>query len=267
MMRLPLFRRALSDSWRSLLGWSIGILAALLLYLPLFPAIGGNADMRKLLDSLPPELVKTIGYEQIATGTGYTQSTFFGLMGFVLFTIAATAWGTAAIAGDEESGSLELTLAHGVGRTQLVLERAAALLTRLGALAVVATIAILALNGPSGLDIHPAHIPAAAAALLGLTLLSGMAALCVGALTGRRSHATVAGAGIAVVSYALNAVANQGQDLGWLHGWSPYHWAFGGSPLVNGVGGAGGSLWLNYAVSAVLLVIAVIALNRRDLKN
>ena len=263
MSSLPLFRRSLAESWRSLIGWSLGVLAVLALYLPLFPAIGGNPDMRELLDSLPPELVRTIGYDQISTGAGYTQSTFFGLMGFLLLTIAGTAWGTAAIAGDEETGTLELTLAHGVSRSQVVLERTAAVAVRLAWLSVLATVVILLLNDSAALDIEPLNAFAGAAALFGLTFLSGVLAIVVGALTGRRVYATTAGAGVAVVGYALNAVANQNDDLDALHGWSPYHWAFGNSPLMNG---ADGLLWLNYGIAAVLVVVAAVALSRRDLK-
>ncbi|WP_343317812.1 ABC transporter permease subunit [Arthrobacter sp. TMP15] len=119
---LPLFRRSIGDSWRSTLGWTIGVAAALLLYLPLFPALGGkDSQMAQLINSLPPQLVNTLNYGSITTGAGYTESTFFGLLGFVLIVIAATSWGTAAIAGDVENGTLELVLAHAVSRTQLVL--------------------------------------------------------------------------------------------------------------------------------------------------
>jgi ABC-2 type transport system permease protein len=45
--------------------------------------------------SLPPELVRTIGYENITTGAGYAQATFFGLTGFFLITIASITWGGA----------------------------------------------------------------------------------------------------------------------------------------------------------------------------
>lgn len=264
MSILPLFRRSLGDSWRSLLAWTAGVLAALLLYLPLYSAIGGSVEMGALLDSLPDQLVKTVGYDQISTGAGYTQSTFYGLMGFLLLTIAATGWGTAAIAGDEEAGSLELTLAHSVSRTQIVVERTAAVAVRLAWLCLLSVIVVLALNDSAKLDIEPANVAAGAAALFGLTFHSSMWAIAIGALTGRRSYATAAGAGVAIVGYAFNAVANQNTDLEGLHAWSPYHWAFGGSPLLNGVDGM---LWLNYLVAIVLLVVAVIALNRRDLKG
>ena len=85
---LPLYRRSLGESWRSLIGWSLGFLGALLLYVPLFSSIGGNPDMQALLDSLPPAMISALGYGAIATGAGYVSATFYGLMGFALSTIA-----------------------------------------------------------------------------------------------------------------------------------------------------------------------------------
>lgn len=263
MSALPLLRRTMRTSRRSIVLWSLGVLAALALYLPLYPSIGGNAQMRQLIENLPPALVKAIGYENLTSGAGYTQSTFFGLMGFILFTIAAVGWGTAAIAGEEENGSLELILAHAVTRTGVVLEQAGAVALRLLILTVVATLAVLVLNGPSQTNIDIGTLLAASAALLGLALLIGFAAVAGGALTGRRSAALGAGAGVAVVSYALNAVASQGQDLDWLHRYSPYAWAFGSSPLLNGADWGG--LALLYGGVVLLLILSVVGLRRRDI--
>lgn len=260
---LPVFRRSLADSWRALIGWTVGVAAALLLYLPLFPSIGGNGQMQQMLETLPPELVKTLGYEQIGTGAGYAQGTFFGLIGFLLLTIAATAWGSAAIAGAEESGKLELALAHGVGRVQYALESAFAILVRLLWLGGIGALLVIALDGPSELGLEPGHVLAASAALVGLTMLSGAFALAVGALTGRRALATAAGAGVAVLGYVLNAIANQVEDAEWLRSVSPYAWAYRENPLAEGVDWVGlGLLW---GVSLVLVVIAMLALRRRDI--
>lgn len=40
---------------------------------------------------LPPELVETLGYDQITSGHGYTEATFFKLTGFIILTVAAVA--------------------------------------------------------------------------------------------------------------------------------------------------------------------------------
>lgn len=260
---LPVFRRTLADSWRSLLGWTIGVAAAISLYLPLFPSIAGDGQMLEIIDSLPPELVNTLGYENLGSGAGYAQGTFFGLIGFLLLTIAATSWGSAAIAGAEESGRLELTLAHGVGRVQYALESALAILVRLLWLGGFAAVLVIALDEPSELGIEPAHVLAGSAALVALTMLSAAFALAVGALTGRRVFATAAGAGVAVLGYVLNALANQSEEAEPLRAVSPYAWAYDGNPLAEGADGGG--LGLLVGLSVVLVAVATFALRRRDI--
>ncbi len=261
---LPLFRRSLADSWRSTLGWTIGIAAALLLYLPLFPSLGGtNSQMAKLIHNLPPQLVNTLNYGTITTGSGYTESTFFGLLGFVLIVVASTSWGTAAIAGDEENGTLELTLAHAVSRQQLVLERTLAVVVRLLWLALVSALLVLALNKSSQLDLRTANVVAVAAAYLGLGLLSATIGIALGALTGRRVYATAGAAGVAILGYVLNAIGNQSKDLDYLRDYSPYGWAYHHTPLTSGADWGG--LALLYGFSLLFVVVAVAALRRRDI--
>jgi ABC-2 type transport system permease protein len=261
---LPLLRRSLGDSWRSTIGWTAGVAAALLLYLPIFPSIGGtDSQMAQLIGKLPPSLVNALGYGNITSGAGYVESTFYGLIGFVLVIIAAVAWGTAAIAGDEENGTLELTLAHAVSRTQVVLERTLAVTIRLVWLTVVSVLMVLAFNSSAGLDLKVGNLIAVAAAYLGLGLLSATLAIAVGALTGRRAYATGAGAGIAVLGYALNAVGAQTASLDRLRDFSPYGWAYHRTPLASGADWGG--LGLLYGFSALFVVVAVVALRRRDI--
>jgi ABC-2 type transport system permease protein len=259
---LPILRRTLADGWRAVLGWTVGIVAVIGLYLPLFPSIGGNGQMQQIIESMPPELVNTLGFEAIGTGSGYAQGTFFGLIGFLLLVLASTTWGAAAIAGAEESGQLELALAHGVGRGQYAVESALAILIRLLFLGTVAAVLIVALNEPSELDLEAGNVVAAVAALVGLAFLSATVSLAVGAITGRRSIATMAGAGIAVLGYVFNAMANQVEDAEPLRAFSPYAWAYGNNPLAEGVDWTG--LALLWGVSIVLTVVAIIALRRRD---
>ncbi len=171
-------------------------------------------------------------------------------------------WGSAAIAGAEESGSLELTLAHGVSRIQYALEAALSIVVRLIALGAYTGMLVALLNEPSELGLDPAHVVAAEAALIGLTLLTASAALAAGAIAGRRVVGTGAGAAVAAVGYVFNAIGNQNRDLEWLHRFSPYDWAFGGSPLREGVDGSG--LALLYGCSVLAVLVAVVALQRRD---
>lgn len=262
---LPVFRRTIRESWRGVIGWTLGIAAVLFLYLPLFPSFGANGQLEDVIKALPKQLIQTIGYDQIATGAGYAQSTFYGLLGFLLLTIAAVLWGSAAIAGAEESGRLELDLAHGIGRAQYAAESALAVLVRLLWLGAFSGAIVFALNDPAGLGIHPPHIVGAALALTGLAFLSAMAGLFAGALSGRKAWATGVAAGVAVLGYVFQAVAKQSKDLEWLNALSPYAWVYHQPPLKDGVDVGG--LLLVWGIALVLAVASALALSRRDLRG
>ena len=259
---LPIFTRALVDGWRSLLGWSVGFTAALCLYLPIFPSLSGNTQMQQLIDSLPPELTRTINYQQIETGAGYTQSTFFGLIGFLLISIAAISWGAAAIGGDEESGQLELTLAHGVTRVQVAVQRFAALAVKILVLALVAFLVVLFWNAPAGLELEVGNLAVTCLLFGGLALVCGSAALLCGALSGRKVWGIGGGAAVAVLGYVFNAIGNQSADLEWLRAFSPYYAAFGDNPLANGTD-AWTLAWF-YLAAVLLGAVAALTLRQRD---
>lgn len=260
---MPLFTRAFVDSWRSTLAWALGLAGAIFLYLPLYPSIGRSAQMQQMIDALPQEMTKALNYDQIASGSGYTQATLFGLLGFLLMTIASVAWGAAVVGGDEEAGLLELTLAHGVTRVQLVMERALALFLRIIMLSALVFVLVRALNEPAQLGIRPENLFGATVLFAGLALLSGSVALFFGALTGRRIYGVSAGAGVAIMGYIFNAVGRQSSDVEWLLNLSPYHWAYGTSPVTNGADWSVAA-WL-WGISVVLVLLAAAALARRDI--
>ena len=258
---LPITARSLRDSWRGLLAWALGLTAALALYLPLFPSFGSNGSREEIIATLPPELVDALGYDQIGTGSGYAQATFFGLIGFALIVIATTAWGASAIGGAEENGRLELDLAHGIGRVSYVLENALAILLKLVGFGIVIGVVVGILNGPAELGLEASGIIAAIAALAGLGALSAAAALLADAITGRRVAGVAAGAGIAVYGYALQAVANQSEDLRWVERLSPYSWAYSEAPLESGFAWGIAAVW---GVAILFTGAAALALRSRD---
>lgn len=265
MSSVPVLRRSIRESWRGLIGWSLGIAALLFLYLPLFQSFGTGGQLQAVIDALPKELTTTIGYDQIATGAGYAQSTFFGLTGFVLFTIASVIWGSSAIAGAEESGRLELDLAHGVGRGQYVIEQALSALLRLLWLGLLAGLIVWGMNGPIGLGIDPPRIIGASAAVAGLGFLTAAVGLLAGALTGRRAWASGAAAAVAVLGYVFQAAAKQSSDLDGLKYLSPYAWVYHHPPLTEGVDQRG--LAVTWALGIVFCVASAFALRRRDVSG
>lgn len=258
---MNIFRRELVESLRGLLGWSAGVAATIGLYVPLYPSVGGADMTSAYLQMFSPQLASLFGLDLLASGAGYVQATYFGLMGYLLLAIAAIGWGSRSIAGAEESGSLELTLAHAITRAQVVLEASVALLIRLALVSAASFLAILALNGPVGLGLDPVNLLAVTIALFLLAALIGFAALCGGALTGQPAVATGFGAFVAVAAYIMHAL-DQLAGISWLAAASPLRWAFGNDPLSTGFDLQGTLLLL--AGMLVLLALSLWRFSQRD---
>ena len=258
----PVLRRQLRGGLRGLLCWCLGLTAVLWLYLPLYPSIQ-TPGFSEMVAAMPPTLTETLGFDEIATGAGYTQATYFGLLGLLIATLACVSWGAQLIAGAEESGRLELSLTHAVGRGQYALESLGTLVLRVLVLCALTLAVVLALNGPGELSLTPSHVLTTTAAWGVLCLAFGVTALSAGAASGRHGLAVGTGAAVAIASYAFDAVARSKDSLDWLSTISPYHWAFGSDPLSTGEGWAGIGLLLVY--SAVVYLLGHLAFTRRDL--
>lgn len=262
MTTMPVTRWHLSTGARGLIGWTVGLVAVLLLYLPVYPSMSGAA-LDDLIGSMPPALVDAMGLDKVTTGAGYTQASFFDLTGYLLGGLACTVWGAQLIAGHEETGRLELTLAHAVGRTQYAWESLATLVLRMLMLAAVTAGVILLLNGPSELSLRPGPTLMATLVWTMLCLLSGVTALSVGTATGRQAWAVGAGVVVTVLGYVLDAVSRSSQSLEWLARLSPAHWAYGADPLTTGQGWPGVALL--GAVSGAMFVVGGLLFTRRDI--
>lgn len=110
-------------------------------------------------------------------------------------------------------GQLELTLAHGVTRAQVVVARYLALVLRVLVLGLWVLLLVALLNGPAQLQLDFGRLALTCLLFTGLALLSGSAAFFGGAASGRKVIGLSAGALVAVLGYIGNALGNQSADL------------------------------------------------------
>jgi ABC-2 family transporter protein len=180
------FTKTLWDARRSLLGWALAIGAVAVLYAAFWPTVN-TPEMQDALRNYPEGVLEAFNYNDLTSPAGYLGSSVYGLLIPLLVAVFAIAYGTRAVAGDEEAGTLELLLAHPVSRTQLALQRFAALTTAL-ALALVGALlwlGMLAIAGPAELaDITAAEFAAATTQLGLFGACLGALAFAVGAATG-----------------------------------------------------------------------------------
>jgi ABC-2 type transport system permease protein len=261
-MLRDVFTKTLWDARRSLVGWAVAISAVAATYAAFWPTVD-TPQMQQALRNYPEGVLQAFNYDDLTSAAGYLGSSVYGLLVPLLVAVFAIAFGTRAVAGDEEAGTLDLLLAHPVSRTRVALQRFAALAAALALVGVVLWLAMLAISGPARLEgVTAAELAAMTTQLALFGACLGALAFAVGAATGRRPLALGAAAGVAVLTYLANGVFPQVEGLEWTRDLSPWHWYLGGKPLEHGLQ-AGGSLLL-LGATVVLVAAGTWRFNRRD---
>jgi ABC-2 type transport system permease protein len=253
-----MFGKTLFDNRRVFTVWALATGLLAMMYASFYPQMTAESMAGV------PRAMQGFGFEEVSSAAGYLQGAVFGLLVPLLATFYGAATGARMISADEESGHLDLLLAHPIGRTRLLLHRFAALAAGAALIAAVVLAAVLAVR--TSADLHSVSVAGFTAQALNLALLAvlfGALAAAIGAATGN-SRATVFGttAGAGVLTYALHGFAPQiGAD--WLRHLTPYHYYIGGEPLKNGLQLADAATLAT--ATALLLAAGAWRFTRRDL--
>ncbi|WUI01434.1 ABC transporter permease [Spirillospora sp. NBC_00431] len=253
-----MFTKTLYDNRRVFAMWSLATGLLAMMYAGFYPQV--SADSMASV----PEAMEGFGLNDASSAAGYLQGAVFGLLVPLLATLYGAATGARMISADEESGYLDLLLAHPLGRTRLLLHRFAVLATGAVVIAAAVLAAVLAVRSSAELDsIGVTDFAAQALNLALLAVLFGALAIGIGAATGKsRPIVFGATAGAGVAAYALHGFAPQiGAD--WLRRLTPFHYYIGGEPLKNGIQVADAGVLA--AATAVLMAAGAWRFGRRDL--
>jgi ABC-2 type transport system permease protein len=254
--------KTLWEQRRMLVGWVVGITAVGVLYAVFYPAIA-SPEYAEMMESFAPELMEALGFTAITTPAGYLGSTTFGILGPGL-TIIFGAWlGIRAVAGDEESGRLDLLLAHPVSRARVAVERFGALIVAMLLAALVLLLALVVVSGPADLgSIGLGNLAAGSIHLAALGICFGGLALGVGAATGSRAVTAAVVAVVGVASYFGNTLAARIDLIAWARDVSPFHYYAGGRPLENGPQPI--DLGVLLLAAGVFVMLGIVRFDRRD---
>lgn len=264
-MPAELIRRGLLDYRRALLGWSLGVIGYAALTVSIFPSIKGSGAFKNLAQNYPDALKSIFGLNggNITTGAGYVDVELFSLMLPLLILVLAIGAGARALAGEEESGRLELVLSYPVRRRDAVLAKGAAVAGEVVLVCAVGFAALAVLNYAVGLELSLGRLAAAFGALAVLGVLYGWLALAVGAAYPSRTLAIGLATAFAAAGYLVNGLHALAGWLNPLRVISPF-WLIGPAPMQNGVDGAG--VLVVAAVAVAVLVAGSLLIERRDLE-
>ena len=260
--------RMVRDRRRSIVWWSFGIVAYVLMSVSLYPSLKKQPSFQELAKDLPPAVKALFSISDVIPLTspaGYMQGRVFGIVP-VLFMVLAIGLGAAAIAGSEQEGTLELLLSNPVTRQRVLTERYLAMVAIVLIVTAVFSVSVVLLAWPFGAleGVPLTGIGAACVGAMLLGLLHGTLAFTVGAVSGRRSLANGVAAAVGVGGYLLQGLIGVSDSLRPLRLVTPWHWYLGRNMLAQGV--APDALLAPIAVCAVLFPVALIAFSRRDLR-
>ncbi len=172
-------------------------------------------------------------------------------------------YGAAALAGQDEDGTLCLLTVLPVRRADIVTQKIAAMAVQAAALA--AAVAACVLIGRSfQLSVTAGNPAAVSAAAFLMAIDFGIVTMVVGALAGRRGTAIGAGSAFAAASYLISSLAPVVSWLSPARHASLLYWSVGNSQITRGVSAA------DYAVLLATGLLAgaatVLAFRRLDVR-
>lgn len=264
-MTFPVLVRALGDRRRSLVWWSVGVAAYVAMITAVFPTVRDASGMQELMDQYPKSVLAMMGVADIdfTSGAGYLAAELFGFMVPLFVLVLTIGTGASAVGGAEDSGALDLVLAHPIRRRSVLLQNAAVVAVEavlIGAVVVVG----LAIGDPIvDLKLSYANLFGTVLGVVLLGVLLGWLALVVGAATGSRAIALGATSAFAALAYLGSTLPELVEGLRPVRWFSPFFYATSGSPLALGF------TWWHAVVlagaAAVVLGVGVVLFDRRSL--
>jgi ABC-type transport system involved in multi-copper enzyme maturation permease subunit len=252
-------------------GLLLGMAAVLSGFQVMMVVIAGTLEREGLFSQvaaiLPPNLLAGFGGNIAASFGGLVAAGFFHPVVVLALTVGA-AYLAAELAGDVETGLVDLIAARPVTRRLLVTR---ALLAAAAASAAIVLLMWIASRGSTELYLRRGlpspRLPGLvmlAVNLLAVIWCCGAAGLAIGAFARRRATATGAAALIFISAYFLNFAAAWWRPARPVARLTPFHY-FDAMPIVLGTHDPTRDVLVLLAAAVVFVAIAFVAYERRDL--
>ncbi|PYE55943.1 ABC transporter permease subunit [Deinococcus yavapaiensis] len=262
-MWLEVLRDRVATTWRSTLGWAVGLSAFVLMNWMFYPLVRDSPDITRLLERLPQTFRTAFGADDFISPGGYAWARSFSLLLPLTLSIYAINFGARAIARDEQEGRLELLFAQPVSRLGVLSGRTLALAVNLALLGL--SVGVISWLGALlvGAKLDAGALLAATAQVTLLAWTFGALALAVGAATGRAALASGVAFAVTLAGYLVHSLAPQVRALRDVREFTPFWYAVGENPFLSGAHAVNSLVLLG--AGCVLVALATAPFARRDL--
>lgn len=278
---LHVYRRWLRDRLRSSVVWTLGLVATIVATAAFYPSLAGQGESLEGGSAAMNSLMGLRGGIDPGSPLGYLWiGLYANVLPWVLMALGIVL-GTAAIAGDEDTGVLEYLMARPVTRTTVALSRFAGAVTILltvsavCALSLIASIPLFQLGDPvtsTGLNGTTVTSPGATAGDVVAGTVAAFAvsvgvlgvAYLIGVITGRKGFTLGCASGFAIAGYVFYTLSQTTGSLGPLTWVSPWRWYIADAMLIDGLTA---NVLLPFGLALICLVVGWQVFLRRDLQS
>lgn len=261
MSRRNVFWKTLHDQRWQIIGFGLAMAVMAATAVWLWPSVRDTLQNFKI----PPAIQALLGSDlDLSTASGYLSGRYFSWT-IILALVYVIIAGTAAIAGEEGAGTMDLLLAQPVTRRAIIAEKFAA--TALGAVLIIAAgyVGFLVAIPTVEIDVTLVDVGIACANMLPITLMFFTLSLWAGAAAPSRGMAAGLVIGIVTTAYFLYTLSNGVESLRWMRYATPFYYYGSGLPLVRGI-----EWWhagLLTGLGALFLVFSVRMFDQRDVAS
>jgi ABC-2 type transport system permease protein len=279
---LLVYGRWMRDRWLSTAMWTLGNVIIIVATAAFYPSL--SASTGESLESGGEAMSSLLGLSSGVDPTSPLGYLWIGLYAnivpWVLMALGI-ALGTAAIAGDEDTGTLEYMLSRPITRTAVIMSRFAGVLTVLFVVAAISAVALIiclpvfeltdsvtttAADGSTvtAPGATASDILAGTFAAFAVGMGAAGVAFFLGGLTGSKGFTLGASSAVAIGGYVLYTLSNMTSSLEWLTWLSPWRWYIDDVMLINGLDW---EVVLPLITAFVGLLLGWVVFLRRDLQN
>jgi ABC-2 type transport system permease protein len=247
----------------AVIGWGLGLCFFPVVYVGLYPSFADQMENFYTILDLP--IYQALGIS-MASFEGYMASTVTNLVPVIL-AIYAVINGTGTLAGEEDNGRLEITVALPIPRWQIVAVKAVALGVALALILAVAStgaaLTLLTILGQVDSNVTVLDLFLALLSAWPLVIAFGMISLFLGAFSPSRRIASMIATVVVIASYLGSNVTGMITSLQSIENLFLFHF-YEATPEALQNGQQGGNVLVLLVVALVAFGLAVFFFQKRN---
>ncbi|NDE47762.1 MAG: hypothetical protein EB019_02145, partial [Actinobacteria bacterium] len=222
---IALYVKTWRDHWRTLLAWSLTLIALISIQMSIYPSISENKEaLQGFLESYPEAIRKIFRMQDYTSGPGFLSTELYSMMiPLVLIAVGGT-WGAAATAEEEDEGTADLLLTLPISRSRILISKMFAAISVVIVLAFLGLLNVIVLRGVVDMEIETAKLLAGTISSIAIGLFFTGVAFLIGAHSRSKGVAVGVVTGVALITFLIYSLSALVDDFDPIMPYNPMQW-------------------------------------------